>query len=214
MDESPIPPAPGADRETTIILHSARRERAQMVNHATTGFVLLAEAVGAVIDQQGFLLPLLSFLAGGALMLSIARGLRRHAGNSGVSWVDLFGGTVLLVEALNKAHNGKKVLPFAYGLLALATILLGIFHDTLARGRYVRLDERAVTARPSPWRKVSVAWADIRSMGFAGARIEVVRKAGTRSVVDLHRADNREEAIAAVKRYARMMNVGLQEHQA
>jgi len=208
-----IPLDPTTLTETTVVLRSRRRDRAQMLNHAGPGLVLLVNGFAALLDPAASppWLAALSFVAGGTLIVAIVRELKSGTTHGGIAWVDIFAGAVLFTEALDKFHAGKKALPLAYAFLALATLLLGIFHETISRWRYVRVNSEGITVRPSRWRTVSFRWQDLRSLAISGTEIRFIDVRETRPQIDLRRADNRDEAITMIKRFAAAMNVKVQE---
>jgi hypothetical protein len=184
-----------------------------MLNHAGPALVLLTEGATSLVDPASgpLWLAALSLVAGGALIVAIIRQLKSRATHDGIAWVDIFAGAVLFTEALNKFHEGKQKLPYAYALLAFATLLLGIFHETIARGRYVRVNTEGITARPTRWRTLSLKWEELRSLAINGAEIRFEDLRERRPRIDLRKEDNRSEVFRVIRQFAMAMNIRVEE---
>lgn len=130
-----------------------------------------------------------------------ARSAKEHDAH-GVAWVDVFAAAVTLVEAAHLQHKGKVGLPFAYLLVAILLLTIGVMHSRLRRLRRLVVDEHGFDIRTAPWSRTRLAWSDVADVQRAGDVVMVETRAGQTRRIDLRGMDHGGEAIAALLRHA------------
>ena len=120
----------------------------------------------------------------------------------GIAWVDVFAAAVTLVEAAHLQHRGKVGLPFAYLLVAIVLLTVGLMHGRLQRVRRLIVDAHGFDIRTAPWSRTRLAWAAVADVQRAGTVVTVVTTAGDTRRIDLHDMDDADVAIAVLLRHA------------
>ncbi len=106
-----------------------------------------------------------SIVVGAALVVAVIReirALRRHGVEpDSIPIVDYLAVPLLVLEAVHKYEQGLHLIPWAYGFLALATLVKAAAWSRLVRIRRLRLDEVGLDIRLRPFRRMRVAWIDL-----------------------------------------------------
>jgi hypothetical protein len=198
--------------EETVVFTSrpvARMQRVQAARHVLVGLVLAASGYNAIrAGDHASWLDAVAIVSGVLLLAAFAvemRRTRRGAGHAhhGVGWVDLFAAAVTAVEAAHLHHKGKVGLPFAYGLVALMLLALGLLHGRLQRLRRLVVDEHGFDLRMAPWSRTRLAWSEVADVHESGRVVTVVTRAAQPQRFDLRDADGGDAVVEALLRHAR-----------
>lgn len=179
-----------------------RSMRASAVQHGGAGLMLLLAGLEQLQETNNAhpFFAWLSTLAGAVVLVAVIfelRSLRKHE-HASFGWVDLFSVPVLLIEAFHKLHLGKKYLPYVYFFMAAIMLVRGFLYERLLHLRHIKLDETGLFARPSPLRKLRLAWRDISHVSCAEAKIDIAMNSGEVHTIDLKNIRNKDEAQNAV----------------
>ena len=192
----------------------ARVQRSGMFQHLSAGVLLVEAGLTQIQSHPGedTALAWFSLLSGVVLVLAVVVELRHlrqarkhpaaaaHAKRVGIDWMDVVAVPALLAEAWHKHHRGAHYLPYAYGLLALITLLRGLLMNRLVRGPRVEIDDQGLFVRTTIFRRRSVAWADVVGLTRTSRGVDLkLARGGTRSFnfTDAVNRDAVEQAIAS-----------------
>ena len=198
-------------RDTVVFTsrRAARVQRVQAARHVLVGLLLAVSGYDAIREgHHASWLDVVAITSGVLLLAAFAVEMRRtrrgadHA-HQGVGWVDIFAAVVTGVEAAHLHHKGKVGLPFAYGLVALILLLLGLLHGRLQRLRRLVVDEHGFDIRMAPWSRTRLAWSEVADVQEAGRIVTVVTRAAQQRRFDLRDADHGEAVVEALLRHAR-----------
>lgn len=213
-----------APAELSVPLLSIRRERgrwAQKLQHAIPAFILLGAGVrGLAQGERGLGLALalgelaVSFLLLRTLVKEIKEARRPHSGpaghSHGVDWFDIFAGGVLAAEALEHWHT-RHHLPRPTLLMAVAMVLIGIFHGKIAafgnRRQALSLDAAGLGLRKRLLaRRFFARWQEIERIDLDERTARIVVRDGRERRIDLadlrNAAEVRQALLAARERLA------------
>ncbi len=187
---------------------AGRMQRVQAARHVLVGLVLAASGYNAIREgDHASWLDAVAIVSGVLLLAAFAVEMRRgrrqanHA-HLGVGWVDVFAAVVTAVEAAHLHHQGKVGLPFAYGLVALMLLALGLLHGRLQGLRRLVVDEHGFDIRMAPWSRTRLAWSEVADVQESGRVVTMVTRAAQQRRFDLRDADNGEAVVEALLRYA------------
>jgi hypothetical protein len=179
----------------------ARMQRVQAARHVLVGLLLASSGYDAITSgHHASWLDVVAIVAGLLLLVAFVLEMRRarsatpHHGH-GVGWVDIFAAAVTLVEAGHLFHRGKVRLPFAYLLVALLLLVMGLMHGRLQRLRRLVVDDRGFDIRTSPWSRTQLAWSEVAELRRDGDVVTAVTTTGREHRVDLRDMDHGDEAI-------------------
>lgn len=191
---------------TEIVLRSKRAGRAlagAAGQHAATAVMLVGAGFDSLDSGHGpRWLAWASIAVGAALVVAVIReirALRCHGVEpDALPIVDYLAVPLLVLEAVHKHEQGLRLIPWAYGFIALATLARALAWRRLVRILRLRLDEAGLDIRLRPFRRVRVAWADLASVERVAQGLRLrVRGEGER-VVPLADLFNRREVEEAV----------------
>ena len=147
-------------------------------------------------------LALASIVVGVVLVVAASReirALRRHGIEPDkLPLVDFLAVPLLALEAVHKHEQGLHLIPWAYGFLALATLVRAVAWPRLARIRRARIDETGIDIRTSPWRRTRVAWSAVEEVTEVHAGLRLTLRDGSVRILRLRGLDNRGEVEAAI----------------
>jgi hypothetical protein len=161
--------------EIVVMLRSRRFKRmvkVQAIQHLVPSYLLLVAGFEAL--HHVVLLGIFEIIAGGLMLVVVFWELwsKQHHEGAGVRAADLFAAAMLLAEALNKAHEGGRYLPYAYVLIsALMAIRAFLLNSWIDRRRLVlnnhgfRFVKRFGT--------IQLPWTSVREVKVHPRRIEI-----------------------------------------
>jgi len=176
-----------------------RARRAQMMNHATPGIMLIILGVSALLSghTEHLWVDILGIVAGLALLISLKRELKSKGhGHSRVAWFDVIAGIVVIIEGYHKLHPGRWFQPGTLLMLVgLMFILIGIFHEKINGFRLLTCTDSGFTVRTRLIRSFSGQWREIKSFALDGNSLVIQRKDNSAEKHGLRRIENRAEVL-------------------
>ncbi|HTU99130.1 MAG TPA: hypothetical protein VMF13_01225 [Luteitalea sp.] len=188
----------------------ARVQKVQALRHVGIGLLLAWTGAGSLLDgHHASWVDVVAIVAGLLLLGAFVREQRHATGAHAahghrIGWVDVFAAAVTLVEAWHLAHLGKRGLPFAYLLLAVLLLLIGLFHGRIQAARRLIVDDHGFDVRLMPWRRIRASWTDIASISAEHGIVSLVRANGHQERLDLTDSPERDRVIDTWLRYAPM----------
>jgi len=187
--------------DTTILLEpTKRRERIRVVNDAIPGIILLTTGLGAIV-AQGLTrepMPYIDVIVGALVVRYAVTELKGHHPSRRVSWFDILGGIVIIIDAINQYKPWKHFQPahllFLVGVLTIARAILA---EKIPKLRRAVIGHEKLFVRTTPLRALSLEWSDIVRIAWSDTTLEFVT--GRRSTrLSLRRVENRLEVIHAI----------------
>ncbi len=192
--------------EITIPLEPTKRmERIRVVNDAIPGIILLITGLGA-LAAQGLTrdpMPYIDVVVGALVLRFAVTELNGHRPSRRVSWFDILGGIVIIIDAINQYKPWKHFQP-AYLLLlvGILTITRAIFLEKMPKRRRAVISQEKLFVRTAPFRALTLRWSEIVRISPSETALEIVT--GRRSTrLSLRRFQNRLEVIHAILDAAR-----------
>jgi hypothetical protein len=188
--------------EDIIYYRSTRRAKiGKSINHVFVGVLLLLIGVESLLHQETkhLVFDILSIVAGAALIFSFVHELRRpeKAEHPRISWVDIFAGIVILLEAWHTYRPAKWFQPaILLVLVGIVTIGIGLLHHKLSRLARLKCDERGFFSRSSVRRSLCMTWNDVAAVQYEPTAILITTCGGRKRRIRLRRFANREEISA------------------
>lgn len=187
----------------------------QKLQHALPSIIVLGDGLSHLQhDPHGASLALgvAEVLVSALVIGSVIRGfIKLRAGatapahghaHHGVDWIDLFLGTMLLVEAYAKYHATAH-LPRPTILLGVVMIVLGFVHGRIAawgdRRLELRVDDAGISVPGRFFRRLTLPWPQVAEITVGPAIARVIALDGRDQHVDLADAVNADairEALA------------------
>ena len=191
---------------TEIFLRSRKASRllaGAAAQHGATAIMLLGAGLDGLDTGRGpRWLALASIVVGVVLAIVVVReirALRRHGVEpDSPPIVDYLAVPLLVLEGVHKHEQGLHLIPWAYGLLALATLARALAWRRLVRIRRLRLDVAGIDIRLWPFRRTRVAWSAIAAITRVPAGLRVELRDGSERVLRLGDLDNRADVEAAI----------------
>lgn len=209
-----------AEGSIQLPLLSRRRERGQLFQkfqHVIPAIPLLSAGVqGLIHGERGLALALAvaEIVTSALLLRSMAKELialrsphgSEHTAHRGVDWFEIFAAGVLTVEALEHWHTHSH-LPRPSFLMAIVTLLMGLFHGRIAeisaRRRSLRIDATGLRIGGRVlFYNFSVPWADLERIDVDDRYARIVTRGGrTRRInlKDLRNASEVREALLSAR---------------
>jgi hypothetical protein len=205
--------------DTIVVLHSRRRERAQLVQklqHAAPAVLLLVDGSRALAGRpSGFpLIMALALVVTSVLVLgSVVRSLRHQvrgrteaheaAAHHGVDWIDIFLAAMLAAEALAHWHETGHVRRPTV-LTAIVMLALGCLHGPITaryqKRRALRVTERGIEIG-GRWRtRFAASWDEIARIDIEAAQAKIVRSDGAVRQINLADLRNAHDVSKALER--------------
>ncbi|MFI5250870.1 MAG: hypothetical protein ACHQQQ_00435 [Bacteroidota bacterium] len=186
------------NQQILFLKPTKRQQRARMLNHLIPGVLLLFTGVDELTGgrTEHISLPWLNIIIGLSATILIVYELkyshkRKH---SIVNYVDIVAGFILLLEGINHYHPNKFFQPaLFYVIIALATILMGIFHHQMRNLHQLVQDDEGFTFRNSPFFKFRMRWKDIVAITIGDRLITLTTHDNRKHKINLRRIENREE---------------------
>jgi hypothetical protein len=183
--------------ETSVLLHPTRGLRLRLsMAHAVPGLVLLMTGITGLREEGLHPLPIAEVAAGAAVLIAVAREVRRHSegGHGAVGWVEIFAGLMLMVEAWHAHRPGAGFQPATlYVVAGLLTIAIGVGYARIPRVRKMVLNDDGFHIRTSPFRRLGMPWREVVSFETGPREIAVRTRDGKRHAIGLGMVENREE---------------------
>jgi hypothetical protein len=193
--------------ETSVLLHPTRMLRLRLsMAHAVPGLVLVLTGITGLREEGLHPLPIAEVAAGAAVLIAVARELRRHGdgGHGAVGWVEIFAGLMLMVEGWHAHHPGAGFQPGTiYGIAGLLAIGVGIAYPRIPRIRKLVLDDERFHIRTSPFRRLGMPWRDVETFETGPREIAVRTREGKRHSIDLGLVENRAEVVRLFAEWAK-----------
>lgn len=196
--------------------HRARlADRMDLVGHGTAALGLLSAAMGGLPARtaSGAALVAVELAAAAALAFAILRELRPRdkAGLPRISWLNLLAAAVLLTQWYVELRGGGK----AFSPVLVSGIVAGglaFLHPVIQRRRQsrrmLRIDDTGITLALGPFRRISLAWGDLRAVDAAPAALHLFTADGREQRVRLRMLRNRDEVAGAVMEAAERRGIG------
>lgn len=180
-----------------------RKARSQKKQHAAGAVILLVSAV-PLLKPGGphFLLACFEVATAVALLAAVAIEWKhqQHGPQSRVGWLEIAGGLMLTVEAVEKTqgphHISFVILQF---LLPLVMLLLGVFSVRLRNFRTVA-DHGEHFGMRTRFRRHRIAWSDVRQYRLTPKFLELEGKSGPLRRIKISDIENRAEAEAWIRK--------------
>ncbi len=176
-----------------------RARRAQMMNHATPGIMLIVLGVSAILSghTEHLWIDIVGIIAGVALIASLKREWKHGAhGHSKVGWFDVIAGIVVILEGYHKLHPGKWFQPGSLLMLVgVAFIFVGIFHHKISAARNLTCTDDGFTLRSRLFSSFSGQWKDTKSFALEGNSLVIQRKDNSIKKHGLRRIENKLEVL-------------------
>jgi len=187
--------------EITVPLVSRRRARVQLfqkIQHAVPAPVLFSDGIRRLAGHEALWSMSLGFaqVATSAVvivaLLRAVRQQRRGAADPhhhhGIAWIDIFLGSMVLVEVLVHYHETGRIQRPTL-LLGATMIVLGLTHGWLlrrmARRRALRVNDEGISVGQRFFRRFSVRWPEIAEIHVSPARAYVIARDGREHRFDL-----------------------------
>ncbi|HEV2720251.1 MAG TPA: hypothetical protein VG323_09555 [Thermoanaerobaculia bacterium] len=155
-------------------------KRLQTAQHVFAALALALAGWEHLKRAHGVLLPSLE-IAAAALLVGAAVRERFRRAHDPVGWVEIAGGFMTLVEAIQRTrerhHLSFMVLSFLQPVVLFA---FGIFDVQLAAMRYLEANDDAFVVRLRPLFRRRLPWRGARAFRFRGTTLEVETERGLR----------------------------------
>jgi hypothetical protein len=176
-----------------------RAKRMQKVQHAAGAAILLVSAVPHLeLGGPHFLLACFELAAALALFAAVAieRKHERHGVQSRLGWLEIAGGVMLTVEAVEKTRGPHHVSFVIVSFLPpLLLLLLGVFGVKLRNFRGLADDGEHFGIR-TRFRRRRIAWCDVRAYRITPHFLELEGESGPLRPIRISDIVNRAEADA------------------
>ncbi|MBK6765493.1 MAG: hypothetical protein IPG71_03960 [bacterium] len=188
----------------TLQLHlTDRARRAQMMNHATPGIMLIVLGVSAILSghTEHLWIDIIGIIAGVALIVSLKREWKHGAhGHGKVGWFDIIAGIVIVIEGYHKLHPGKWFQPGSLLMLVgVMTIVIGIFHHRITALRRLTCTNDGFKLRSRLISSFSGKWRDIHNFSLDGTSLVIERRDKSVSRHSLRRIENRLDVLKTLE---------------
>jgi len=199
---------------TTIYFEPTKRQhRAQVLNDALPGIILLFTGLGILLNE-GFIskiMPYVDVLVGVVVIRTAITELRQHKNRNIINWFDISAGCVILIEAADmyKSHKGFQPAHILY-LIGVLTIVRGILAERLPKMKQVVLSEEKMYARTSLFRVVSCSWKDLSQIEIKKSAI-VFTERDQKKQFGLRRIGNRDEVVSRIIEHAKVFGIPVED---
>ena len=179
---------------------SKRLKRVRVVNDAIPGILLLITGL-TTVSNQGFnqsVMAYLSIVVGIVSIRFAVQELKHSESHGTMSWFDISGGCVILIDALNQYKPYKGFQPAHLLILAgIVTVIKGMFGDKWPTVRRVELSDEGLYARTHRFRSIKFHWKDLRKIQRTSSKL-IFYHGQKISKLRLRLMENRKEVIDSI----------------
>lgn len=179
-------------------VQSARRKRAQLVQHAFGALLLVSYAADRLSRPHAGLPPLaIAEIAAALLLILAVLGERLRKAHGGIAWVELAGAAMAVVEAVERTEGRHHVSFIILSYFApVVFILFALFDARIAAARYLKADDESFEMRLRLLFRHRIRWDAVRAFRVDGTAIECELAAGGRKRFNMRSLTDRHAALA------------------